>query len=581
MRETTVIVARTLDGAEQAATRARGDAVSVVDEILGDEAQRLVQEQCDIDAVVVADVDDPRWVQRAIELVRPSVGPSNRLSVIVPAGATNTRDDLLDSISAGLAGWTVHGVGVEGAAVAIVAAPTSEAVPADLTRVSVDGAITLANMLATTLDPSAYDGEDFAYRSSLITAYLREIPCLHREVDRLTEELHATRSGMRARGNPDDQQRKPTVAELPGHEARRLTPHGDRLVRWGLLAAIAAAWTGAVVATALVFDLDASGVIGLSVLGATVANLLDHRRRAIQTQRRTKHQTVILEQNRARLSQLERRHAAALSASLDASKTAQATLNATAELRQDSERTRTALSSATESVKSEVLRSAPTIRRAVASDLMVTYRQIEASLALRDVVAVSGSTPPLRGWAASPDVIAFLISELHLLRPDVVVECGSGASTAWLAMACRTLGLDTKIVALEHDPRFAAETRTVLDGCGVSDIAEVRIATLRPCPLPTFDGSWYAIDALEGLAEVGLVFVDGPPATTAPMARFPALAMLHPHLAHRATIVLDDTIRQEERDIVSRWLEEFPEFSESLHNFEKGASVLRRGGARG
>lgn len=216
------------------------------------------------------------------------------------------------------------------------------------------------------------------------------------------------------------------------------------------------------------------------------------------------------------------------------------------------------------------------IQTIVARESNRLYQQTEAILRLAAGVGATGMTPPMRGWAASPDVIALLVTELRTLKPAYVVECGSGASTVWLAMAIRAAALPTRLVALEHDAAFGAATRRALDDCQVADVAEVRVAPLIPVTIDSHTYRWYDPACLEGVHEVGLVFVDGPPADTGPGARFPALPMIHALLSIDATVVLDDTIRPDEKAISSDWSARFPEFHGVEANLEKGAWIMRR-----
>lgn len=232
------------------------------------------------------------------------------------------------------------------------------------------------------------------------------------------------------------------------------------------------------------------------------------------------------------------------------------------------------------SASSQILTSIPKIadlRTLTRAELLTLYKQVEANFQLRDITEVSGPTPALRGWAASPDVIVFLTRELRRTRPSVVVECGSGASTVWMAMAARTAGIETRIVALEHEAVYAAETRRLLVECGVDHLAEVRDAPLVPLSIPDYDGPWYDRAALEDLHDIGLMFVDGPPGITHPMARFPALPLMREQLSPTATVVLDDLIRDEEQSIAELWTDLYPEFSVERIQFEKGAAAFRLG----
>lgn len=203
--------------------------------------------------------------------------------------------------------------------------------------------------------------------------------------------------------------------------------------------------------------------------------------------------------------------------------------------------------------------------------------QVQALLGLFELVPLQAATPELGGWAASPDIVLWLVDEMLASRPEVVLECGSGTSTLWFALVARHFGLPTRIVALEHDEHFARATSEHLRRHGLSEYAEVRWAPLHPIDVPEgHDGWWYDSTALKDLEEIGLVFVDGPPGTTGPDARLPAVPALVSRLAPRCTVVLDDTNRPDEAGIGERWREWLPDFTYEELQLEKGAVVMRR-----
>jgi predicted O-methyltransferase YrrM len=203
----------------------------------------------------------------------------------------------------------------------------------------------------------------------------------------------------------------------------------------------------------------------------------------------------------------------------------------------------------------------------------VERRQVQAMMNLFALSPVRAGIPPMGGWAASPDVLLLMVNELIVQRPQTVLEFGSGLSTLWFALVAREYELETRVLALEHDARFADATEELLRQHGVGDRAEVRLAPLVPHAERT---AWYDKDALADVSEVGLVFVDGPPADTGPLARMPAVPELLGRLAPKCTIVLDDLVRQEEKDIAAAWRELLPDFRYEEVMAEKGAAVFRR-----
>ncbi|MFD6097650.1 class I SAM-dependent methyltransferase [Nocardiopsis flavescens] len=226
------------------------------------------------------------------------------------------------------------------------------------------------------------------------------------------------------------------------------------------------------------------------------------------------------------------------------------------------------------------------LRRAVEVQGRADYEQQVAWAELRDHLDTAAFMPPLRGWAASPDVLRVLVRHIERLRPETVVECGSGASSVWLGYALRRAGRG-RLVALEHDARYAELSRALVASHGLDDIVEVRHAPFTPIGTDTVsvDGEerttadrWYDRAALAGLAGVGLVFVDGPPQATGLQVRHPALPLLLPHCTEDAVFVLDDADRPEERAVGDRWLAAHPEFHRTEEQAEKGAHVFGRKG---
>ena len=157
----------------------------------------------------------------------------------------------------------------------------------------------------------------------------------------------------------------------------------------------------------------------------------------------------------------------------------------------------------------------------VRKEIRQTFRQLEALQNLSAVLAGqrhAARHPGLGGLAGACSWCwsTWLSSE----RPSLVVECGSGASTLWLALAMRRFGIGGRIIALDHDPVFGGKTRDLLARHGLGDLAEVRDAPLESFSLDGQTYSWYARRAWENLTGIDLLFVDGPPATTGHQARY-------------------------------------------------------------
>ncbi|HEY6294171.1 MAG TPA: class I SAM-dependent methyltransferase [Streptosporangiaceae bacterium] len=234
------------------------------------------------------------------------------------------------------------------------------------------------------------------------------------------------------------------------------------------------------------------------------------------------------------------------------------------------------LDSKSELTLETVRRLGARVEREVKAEIKQTFRQLEALQNLSAVLPPGDLLPATRVWAASPDLLVVLVDLVIAERPSLVVECGSGASTLWLALTMRRFGIDGRVVALDHDPVFGAKTRDLLVRHDVAGIAEVRDAPLETFTLDHQDYEWYASKAWEDLTGIDLLFVDGPPAATGHQARYPALPLLAGSLSPAATAVLDDLIVPDMQEVLRLWLAAYPEFSSEVLPLEKQAAVLRR-----
>src|SRR5215831_9607292 len=216
------------------------------------------------------------------------------------------------------------------------------------------------------------------------------------------------------------------------------------------------------------------------------------------------------------------------------------------------------------------------IPKEIKNEIKQTFRQLEALQNLSAVLPAHDVLPATRGWAASPDLLMVLVDLVITERPSLVVECGSGASTLWLALAMRRFEIDGRIVALDHDPVFGGKTRDLLARHEVRDLAEVRDAPLESFSLAGETYSWYARRTWEDLTGIDLLFVDGPPAATGHQARYPALPLLSGSLSPVATVVLDDLVVPDMQEVLRLWLDAYPDFGSEIIPLEKQAAVLRR-----
>jgi predicted O-methyltransferase YrrM len=180
------------------------------------------------------------------------------------------------------------------------------------------------------------------------------------------------------------------------------------------------------------------------------------------------------------------------------------------------------------------------------------FAQVEGLLSLHRRLPLVDALPPLRGWAGSPDFLRLLADHVIEARPALIVECSSGASTIVLAAALRRTGAG-KVISLEHDQAYAAQTRRLLQEQDLLSWANVVDAPL--IPWPEFDGAkWYSLQQMQiPPASIEMLVIDGPPDSTSPRARYPAMRALSPYLTAGCVVYLDDANRESEKRCAASW----------------------------
>lgn len=214
------------------------------------------------------------------------------------------------------------------------------------------------------------------------------------------------------------------------------------------------------------------------------------------------------------------------------------------------------------------------LRAAVKEETTNASRQMQALIGLQGYYS-NGELPILNTegstWPVSPDFALYLVQLIEQKHYDLIVEFGSGISTAVIAKALAQQKLreqpqgsrSTRFISFEHLASYHEQTLGHLRGMGVEGHVELRLAPLQAWTAA--DGTAYSyyecgptLDSVSrGTQEQALsilVMVDGPPAGVGKLARYPA-APLMKQFFPKASIdfVLDDYIREDEQRIAKLW----------------------------
>ena len=199
----------------------------------------------------------------------------------------------------------------------------------------------------------------------------------------------------------------------------------------------------------------------------------------------------------------------------------------------------------------------------------MSYKDVE------DFLGLSAALPITEDWSAAADFLK-LISEYCLeQKPNVILECSSGATSLVLARCCEVNGVG-KVYSLENGKPYVENTRQQLYEFSLSRYCEVIYSPLETIMLNGESYQWYGVDKLKQTT-IDLLVIDGPPGFIQKNSRYPALPLLASNLSNKCSVFLDDAARQDEKEIVQQWLRLFPDFDFEYIDNERGCAVLRRG----
>jgi predicted O-methyltransferase YrrM len=189
------------------------------------------------------------------------------------------------------------------------------------------------------------------------------------------------------------------------------------------------------------------------------------------------------------------------------------------------------------------------------------------------VASRAGFPPSAFGtWSIEADFALLVVREIRA-RETRLLEFGAGSSTLFVAQALKEVGAG-RLVTVEHNEAYAEATLAELRRHGVADWVDIVVAPLKWQTFGRTATSWYDAEvvdeALRSQPPIDVVVVDGPPATTA-WARWPAVPVVHPHLAASAVILCDDGRRWRTTRWARRWARDYPDLELYWHDTVKGS----------
>jgi len=198
--------------------------------------------------------------------------------------------------------------------------------------------------------------------------------------------------------------------------------------------------------------------------------------------------------------------------------------------------------------------------------LLNSYEQLKAHLQL------DYELPITVDWSAAADFLFLIKDHCLTARPANIVECSSGLTTLVLARCCQLNG-SGKVFSLENGEEYVQQTRHNLKRFGLEDFADVIHAPLEELLLSGDEYQWYETTKLPSI-NIDMLVIDGPPGFIQKHSRFPALPKLFNQLSDESRVFLDDAGRDEEKQIVDKWLALYPVLTHEYIETQRGCSVL-------
>jgi predicted O-methyltransferase YrrM len=209
----------------------------------------------------------------------------------------------------------------------------------------------------------------------------------------------------------------------------------------------------------------------------------------------------------------------------------------------------------------------------------LNFAQNESFYWLVRKLKLKNALPPTRGWPMSPDALLRLHEYIIFAKPKKIVEFGSGVSTIVICDALRQNGFGL-LYSIDHLEQFGTQTLENIKKESLEDFVDLRIAPLELWKNKHMHNDknstfWYKKNSISNIQDIDLLIVDGPPGATCPFARYPALPAFYDKLNTNAQVWLDDTNRNEEKEICKTWADKY-NMDIKYFSFEKGLGVLTK-----
>lgn len=181
------------------------------------------------------------------------------------------------------------------------------------------------------------------------------------------------------------------------------------------------------------------------------------------------------------------------------------------------------------------------------------------------------SVEELSGWSLTPYALGHILSRVAAHPAPTVVEFGSGVSTLLIAYSIKDKD-NSRLIIVEHDPKFANKTMNTLHHHGLSKNVEMVIAPL--IEYSKYECASYDLSAIHINSLIDYCIIDGPPCTNGMLTRLPPAEWAICNLSKTGIIWLDDTERPGEQECLNKISRNYPTIKLEPYMSTKGFATL-------
>lgn len=203
------------------------------------------------------------------------------------------------------------------------------------------------------------------------------------------------------------------------------------------------------------------------------------------------------------------------------------------------------------------------------------YKRLDALFSIYNYVNHNTFFPNFVDWSISSDS-AYLILKYFLESKDgIILDIGSGSSTFLFSLISKGKH-SRRIISLDNDLYYYNKTKTLLQLNNTYDNIELYHVPLKTYEINQKEWIWYDISKIDfGTQKIAMIMVDGPAGNVQKNSRYPACALLEKYIRKDTVIILDDGHREDEKEVVNIWKDEFS-LASKFYNTSKGLFVLSK-----